>query len=105
MLLAWIGLIVPYAPLVHILIKLAADYIRPPSTRIHPTIRIDFRLYPYLENCTGAIDGTHILAHILGSEQIRFWNRKHQLMQNVTAVCNWDMEFYVFSCRLGRIRS
>lgn len=36
---------------------------------IHPTIRVDSRLYPYFENCISAIDSIYVSAHILGNEQ------------------------------------
>lgn len=50
-------------------LKLVKDYILPPLTHIHPTIRTGSRLYPYFENCISAIDSIYVLAHILGNEQ------------------------------------
>ena len=48
---------------------------------------------PYFDDCLGALDGTHIAAFVLSSEQARYRNRKGTLSQNVLAICNFNMEF------------
>ncbi|MQL94150.1 hypothetical protein Taro_026808, partial [Colocasia esculenta] len=41
----------------------------------------------------GAIDGTHIPAHILREKQARYRNRKGVISQNVMGVCCFDLVF------------
>ena len=48
---------------------------------------------PYFKDCIGALDGTHIEAHVSLSEQPRYRNRKGTLSQNVLAACNFDLSF------------
>jgi hypothetical protein len=48
---------------------------------------------PYFDDCIGALDGTHIAAHISREEQARYRNRKGTLSQNVLAVCDFNMQF------------
>lgn len=51
-----------------------------------------------LQNCIGAIDGTHIPATVVGREGASYRNRKGTISQNVLAVCNFVLEFiYVLS--------
>lgn len=42
----------------------------------------------------GAIDGTHVLAHVPASEQVAYRNRKGEISQNVLAGCSLDMYFF-----------
>jgi len=42
----------------------------------------------------GAIDGTHILAHVPASQKAAYRNRKGDLSQNVLAGCSLDMDFF-----------
>jgi hypothetical protein len=39
------------------------------------------------------LDGTHILVHVPLEEQSQYRNRKGTLLQNVLAVCNFDISF------------
>ena len=48
---------------------------------------------PYFKDCLGALDGTHIAAHVPATECIPFRNRKGFLSQNVLAVCTFLMLF------------
>jgi DDE superfamily endonuclease len=41
----------------------------------------------------GALDGTHIPAHVTLEDQAKFRNRKGFLSQNVLAVCDFNMNF------------
>ncbi|XP_062119210.1 L10-interacting MYB domain-containing protein-like [Humulus lupulus] len=45
------------------------------------------------ENCVGAIDGTHISAHVPIDEQIPYRGRKVDTTQNDMCVCSFDMKF------------
>ena len=56
-------------------------------------IRNNYRYFPYFEDCIGALDGTHIAAHIPSSLQPRYRNRKQFISQNVLACCDFDMRF------------
>ena len=47
----------------------------------------------YFTDCIGAIDGTHIDAHVPSSEQLKYQNQKDYLSQNVLAACNFNLEF------------
>ena len=50
------------------------------------------------KDCVGALDGTHILAHVPEGKCAAYRNRKAQLSQNVLAACDMDMKFiYVLS--------
>ena len=45
------------------------------------------KFWPWFEDCIGALDGTHIDAHVPTASQPPYRNRKGQLSQNVLAVC------------------
>ena len=49
--------------------------------------------YPYVMDCLGAIDGTHIRVTIPEEDQSTFRNRKGFLSQNVMAACSFDLKF------------
>lgn len=51
------------------------------------------KLWPYFKDCIGAIDGTHIHAHIPAAEQAAWRNRKGFISQNVFAACSFDLQF------------
>ncbi|KAM6583514.1 hypothetical protein CsatB_010516 [Cannabis sativa] len=56
-------------------------------------IRFNPKYYPFFKNCVGAIDGTHISAHIPINEQISYRGRKVDTTQNVMCICSFDMKF------------
>ncbi len=60
---------------------------------IPPEILQEPKFYPYFKDCVGAIDGTHIHAHIPISEQAAWRNRKGFISQNVFAACSFDLQF------------
>ncbi|KAL5480800.1 hypothetical protein ACEPAI_9740 [Sanghuangporus weigelae] len=63
-----------------------------------PEIKDNKKLYPYLRDCLGALDCTHIHAHVLAEDRPRYRNRKGFISQNVLAVVSFDMQFmYVLS--------
>ncbi|KAK4480137.1 hypothetical protein RD792_013195 [Penstemon davidsonii] len=48
-------------------------------------------------DCVGAIDGTYISANVPFEDQLRYYNRKGHLSQNVMAICDFDCCFmYVY---------
>jgi hypothetical protein len=63
------------------------------DTPLSPRIADDPKYTPYFDDCIGALDGTHILAHIPTEDQARYRNRKGTVSQNVLAVCSFDMRF------------
>ncbi|MQL86611.1 hypothetical protein Taro_019148 [Colocasia esculenta] len=77
------------------LASLCFTYIKLPTLTdpVHPRIRHDDRFYPYFKDAIGAIDGTHVPAHILREKQARYRNRKGVVSQNVMWVCDFDLVF------------
>ncbi|CAN1153811.1 hypothetical protein LINPERPRIM_LOCUS14948, partial [Linum perenne] len=49
-----------------------------------------------LQNCLGALDGTHVKVHAIIADQPRYRNRKGKVSINVLAVCNRDCEFMYY---------
>eukprot|EP00268_Persea_americana_P050492 TRINITY_DN5491_c0_g2_i3.p1 TRINITY_DN5491_c0_g2~~TRINITY_DN5491_c0_g2_i3.p1 ORF type:complete len:333 (+),score=26.73 TRINITY_DN5491_c0_g2_i3:609-1607(+) len=47
----------------------------------------------YIQECVGAIDGTHVPVHVPLATQGPFQNRKGTLSQNVMAACGFDLHF------------
>ena len=47
----------------------------------------------YFGGCIGALDGTHIPAHVPKSHCTAYCNRKNQLSQNVLAACDFNLKF------------
>ena len=56
-------------------------------------IRLNPKYYPYFKDCIGAIDGTHVSAHVPTSKQIPFRGRKIVCTQTVLAACSFNMVF------------
>ena len=57
------------------LLRLYPDVVRPPqATEIPERIASDERLEEF-EGCVGALDGTHLYAHVLEQQKRRFRNR------------------------------
>ncbi|XP_060961641.1 protein ALP1-like [Cannabis sativa] len=74
--------------------RLSKELITPPSFDVvPPEIRFNPKYYPFLKNCVGAIDGTHISAHVPIDEQIPYRGRKVDTTQNVMCICSFDMKF------------
>ena len=51
-----------------------------------------------MQNCIGAIDGTHVPITISETEAPPFRNRKGTLSQNVMVVCDFNLNFTFISC-------
>ena len=77
------------------MVRLSIIYIRllSPDKPLASRIQNNLQYYPYFKDCLGALDGTHIDAHLPQGEHRAFRNRKGRLSQNVLAVCSFDMEF------------
>ena len=61
-------------------------------------IQTSTRFSRYFSGCIGALDGTHIPAHVPEGRRTAYRNRKSQLSQNVLAACDFDLKFiYVLS--------
>lgn len=58
-----------------------------------PHIIANPKFYLYFKNCVGALDGSHIHAHIAQNLQPAYRNQKGFISQNVLAVCDLDMNF------------
>lgn len=77
------------------LLKLAQDIIRPKDplfTTVHKKL-LSPQYTPYLDNCIGAIDGTHIQVVVPNSAAVQHRNRHQEKSQNVMCVCDFDMRF------------
>ena len=77
-----------------------STYIRLPTENspLADEIATNPKLFPFLKDCLGAIDGTHIPPHVPASVHPCYWNRKGEVSQNVLAACTFDMCFcYVLS--------
>lgn len=77
------------------LLKLAQDIIRPKDplfTTVHKKL-LSPQYTPYLDNCIGAIDGTHIQVVVPNSAAVQHRNRHEEKSQNVMCVCDFDMRF------------
>ena len=56
----------------------------------------------YFSDVRGAIDGSHVLAHVASTQHAAYRNRKRVLSQNVLTGCSLDMYFfYVCPCWEG----
>ena len=51
-----------------------------------------------MQNCLGAIDGSHVPITIASSRQAPWRNRKGSLSQNVMIACDFDLNATVISC-------
>ena len=60
------------------------------------TIQI-FSKFSYLQNCNGAIDGTHVPITIGQDKASPYRNRKGTLSQNVMFACDFDLKFTFIS--------
>ncbi|KAK1548811.1 hypothetical protein Q3G72_016461 [Acer saccharum] len=72
---------------------LSKDVMAKPGPVVPDKIRDNTKFFPYFKDCIGAIDGTHILATVLGHDNSSFQDRHGNISQNVLATCNFDLEF------------
>lgn len=76
------------------LLQLYPDYVTMPRDETPSRIRNDWGKMRCFKDVRGAIDGTHIAAHISAVDQAPFRNRKGYLSQNVLAGCTLDLYFF-----------
>jgi hypothetical protein len=80
--------------------QMYSAYIKLPNENspLAEEIASDPKLYPFLQDCLGAIDGTHIPACVPAAQRARYRSRKGEVTQNVLAACTFNMLFcYVLS--------
>nr|XP_034594554.1 uncharacterized protein LOC117856266 [Setaria viridis] len=58
---------------------------------MQPVVYYEYMLCGLLRDCTGAIDGTHVLARFSLKMQATFRGRKHTITQNVLAAVDFDL--------------
>ena len=63
------------------------------QTVLSERISNNAKFSPYLDNCDGALDGTHIPAVTPLADQGVYRNREKFFSQNVLGVCNFDLIF------------
>jgi hypothetical protein len=73
---------------------LAQEFITLPPNECPYEVQHNSKFYPFFKDVLGAMDGTHIAAHISKSQVAAYRNRKGQVMQNVFAACTFSMYFY-----------
>lgn len=56
-------------------------------------ITLNPKFTPYFNDCLGALDGTHVPAHISSEDYRPYRNRNRCLTQNVLAACDFEMHF------------
>jgi hypothetical protein len=62
---------------------------KPTSTRITE----NYKYVPYFKDCLGVLDGIYIEMQVPIDLQPRYRNRKGILLQNILAVCTFEMQF------------
>jgi hypothetical protein len=86
------------------LVYLHTQFVKPmPDEWLDPDIELDPKLN-YFNGCIGAIDGTHVVAHVPTKRQWRWRDRKGMITQNVFAAVRSDTSFsYVLAGAEGSI--
>ena len=56
-------------------------------------IQKDPKLFPFFQDCVGAIDGSHMFVRPPSATRGPWRDRKGNLSQNMLAVCDFDMNF------------
>ncbi|KAI9072892.1 hypothetical protein K1719_045137 [Acacia pycnantha] len=67
--------------------------LQPNGSSVPAEIHGNDKFYPYLKDCVGAIDGTHIRAKVRMVDAPRYRGRKDFPTQNVLAACTFDLKF------------
>ncbi|XP_026429150.1 protein ALP1-like [Papaver somniferum] len=81
------------------IMELSNELIKPPSFSEAPAeILNNSKYFPWFKDCIGAIDGTHIKVIVPLSQQTPYFNRNGNILQNVMAVCSFDLKFtYIYA--------
>ena len=74
-------------------IQLHTSFVTLPVNECPYEVERNKKFYPYFKDVLGAIDGTHILAHVPAQHLGPFRHRKGQITQNVRVVCSFDRQF------------
>ncbi|KAL7594525.1 hypothetical protein Lser_V15G28368 [Lactuca serriola] len=76
------------------IIAIVGIYIQQPTGDVVPTeIQESRRFYPFVKDCIGALDGTHVLVHVPNRDAPRYRGRKGYPTINVLAACTFDLKF------------
>jgi hypothetical protein len=70
-----------------------SKYICLPDGSIHQKIRQNAKLWPFLKDAIGALDGSHIHVSPPSFECAAYRDRKGLLSQNCLFACDFDMKF------------
>ncbi|KAK5988464.1 hypothetical protein PT974_05378 [Cladobotryum mycophilum] len=84
--------------------KLHLEFVTQPNeASLSPEVELEPK-HAAFSGCIGAIDGTHVAAHVPAKYQHKFWNRKNKLTQNVFAAVRFDRTFtYILAGGEGRL--
>jgi hypothetical protein len=74
-------------------------YVKLPNinTPLSDYIRYNHKLYPFLHNVLGALDGTHINCFTSAADRHASRDRKGGVTQNCLAVCSFEFRFLYFA--------
>jgi hypothetical protein len=77
------------------LVQLHKEVVRQPESHDPTPTEIveNPKLFPFFQDCIGAVDGTHVHAFIPAAEAGPWRNRKGFHSQNVFAACSFDLRF------------
>ncbi|KAD4981745.1 hypothetical protein E3N88_18416 [Mikania micrantha] len=76
------------------IISLESHYIQQPKGETVPKeIQEKKRFYPFLKDCIGAIDGTHVRVRVPNKDAPRYRGRKGYPTINMLAGCTFDLKF------------
>jgi hypothetical protein len=65
-----------------------------PKDPMYSKVHNKLRPYaPFFDGCIGALDGTHILAHVCHESRLEYINRKGWLSYNILGIVDMDMRF------------
>ena len=72
------------------MIELEKAMVKPAASDCPWEVERNSKFFPYFQHAIGAVDGTHIPAHVPASLAASFRNRKGFISQNVLLVCSFD---------------
>ncbi|XP_020584990.1 uncharacterized protein LOC110027778 [Phalaenopsis equestris] len=78
------------------LVSLASKILKPEDPRLQSIpaqIANDNRYMPFLKDCIGAIDGTHVDTRVSGTDKVAYIGRCGSPTQNVMVICDFNMCF------------
>ena len=75
------------------IIELEQAIIQPAAIEYPGEIEKNSKFFPYFKNAIGALDRTHIPAHVPARLRTPFRNRKGYILQNVLVACSFNLVF------------